>query len=71
MCVLPSFIGLAVSVSHRLVYIERYPTKAANKQFHLISFILVVTSRTLRKVNLFTVLANDPNGEKTRKEVSV
>ena len=35
-----------------------------------ISFILIVKPRTLRKTNLITVLAKDPNGEKTRKEVN-
>ncbi len=42
--------------------------------FRFISFlfILLVKPRTLRKANLVTVLlAKNPNGEKTKKEVSV
>ena len=37
----------------------------------MISFILVVKQRYHRIANLITVLAKNPNGEKTRKEVSV
>ena len=33
--------------------------------------ILVVKPRTLRKAKLITVQAKTPNGEKTRKKVSV